>query len=59
MQTPKKNIVCKLFVLKKYIICRQINGFPVYGVGQPTEEGIKSVIDKIDAGYNIHTVQKL
>ncbi|XP_023349377.1 paladin [Eurytemora carolleeae] len=29
---------------------RQINGFPVYGVGQPTEEGIKAVIDKIDAG---------
>ena len=26
---------------------RQVNGFPVFGVGQPTEEGFKALLTKV------------
>merc|ERR1719350_608765 len=35
---------------------RQINGFPVYGTGQPTEEGMVAILNKAkegkDGGYS-------
>merc|ERR1719288_120343 len=29
---------------------RQINGFPVYGTGQPTEEGMVAILNKAKEG---------
>ena len=38
-----------LNIIKTLLFCIQVNGFPVFGVGQPTEEGFLATLNKARA----------
>ena len=38
-----------LNIIETLLFCIQVNGFPVFGVGQPTEEGFLATLNKARA----------